>query len=77
MLFGQVDVAAIALAHGELVFMVMASEARCHRGEHRLRSRVADLDVTTHAFAVRRADMRLVLELEVLASERGARPIVG
>jgi hypothetical protein len=70
--FGEIDVAAVAVARPPLIFVLVASEAHRHFRAQRLRSFDADLHVAAHAVAVRGRHVRTVLESQVRARELGA-----
>jgi hypothetical protein len=73
----QVDVTALAVAHRELVPVMVTAEAGGHRRQQRLCARLTGGDVASHTLTVRSEDVSAVLEAEILARELGALTRVG
>jgi hypothetical protein len=70
--FGEIDMAAIAVARPPLIFMLVAPEANGHLRAQRLRPFDADLHVAAHTVAARGRHVRTVLESQMRARELGA-----
>lgn len=68
----EIDVTAVAVAHGPLVFVLVATEAGRHLGTKSLRFLQTNLGMTVNAITLRGGHVNRMLESQVLAGHFGS-----